>query len=47
MSLIEFRDVTFVHQNGVTALKDVSLTVERDETGRRSWGRTARERPPW
>jgi energy-coupling factor transport system ATP-binding protein len=31
LSLIEFRDVTFVHQNGVTALKGVSLTVERDE----------------
>ncbi len=31
MSLIEFRDVTFVHQNGVTALSDVSLGVEKQE----------------
>ena len=31
MSLIEFKDVTFVHQNGVKALKGVSLSVERDE----------------
>jgi len=31
VSLIEFKDVTFVHQNGVKALKGVSLSVERDE----------------
>ncbi|MDA4112560.1 MAG: energy-coupling factor ABC transporter ATP-binding protein [Thaumarchaeota archaeon] len=31
MSLIEFRDVTFVHQNGVKALDDVSLSVEKQE----------------
>ncbi len=31
MSLIEFRDVSFVHQNGVTALAEVSLSVEKGE----------------
>ena len=31
MSLIEFRGVTFVHQNGVKALDDVSLSVGRQE----------------
>jgi energy-coupling factor transport system ATP-binding protein len=31
MTLIEFRDVGFVHQNGVTALAGVNLTVERKE----------------
>lgn len=31
MSLIEFRDVTFVHQNGVKALDGVSLAIEKDE----------------
>jgi len=31
MSLIEFRNVTFVHQNGVRALDDVSLSVETRE----------------
>ncbi len=31
MSLIEFRDVTFVHQNGVKALDGVSLTIEGHE----------------
>jgi energy-coupling factor transport system ATP-binding protein len=31
VSLIEFRDVTFVHQNGVTALSEINLAIERDE----------------
>ncbi len=31
MTLIEFKDVKFVHQTGVTALDGVSLTVERGE----------------
>ena len=31
MKLIEFNDVTFVHQNGVKALDVVSLTVDRGE----------------
>jgi energy-coupling factor transport system ATP-binding protein len=30
--LIEFRDVTFVHQNGVRALDGVSLKIEPGET---------------
>ena len=32
MTLIEFKDVSFVHQTGVTALSDVSLTVGKRET---------------
>ena len=32
MTLIEFRDVSFVHQTGVTALSGVSLTVGNGET---------------
>ena len=32
MTLIEFRDVSFVHQTGVTALSDVNLTVRKGET---------------
>ena len=31
MSLIEFKDVSFVHQNGVKALSDVSLSIEKQE----------------
>jgi len=31
MSLIKFDNVTFVHQNGVTALADVSLAIEKEE----------------
>ena len=31
MSLIEFKEVTFVHQNGVTALSDISVTVRKQE----------------
>jgi energy-coupling factor transport system ATP-binding protein len=31
LTLIEFRDVSFVHQNGVTALSGVSLSVEKQE----------------
>lgn len=30
--MIEFRDVSFVHQNGVKALESVSLTIETGET---------------
>ncbi len=32
MTLIEFKDVSFVHQTGVAALSDVSLTVGKGET---------------
>ncbi|HUH99782.1 MAG TPA: ABC transporter ATP-binding protein [Nitrososphaerales archaeon] len=32
MTIIEFRGVSFVHQTGVTALTDVSLTVGKGET---------------
>jgi len=32
VTLIEFKDVSFVHQTGVTALSDVSLTVGKRET---------------
>ncbi len=32
MTLIEFKGVSFVHQTGVTALSDVSLTVGKGET---------------
>ena len=32
MTLIEFRDVSFVHRTGVTALSDVSLTIGNGET---------------
>jgi energy-coupling factor transport system ATP-binding protein len=32
VTLIEFRKVSFVHQNGVTALSDVSLTIGKGET---------------
>ena len=30
--MIEFREVTFVHQNGVKALDGVSLRIEPGET---------------
>jgi energy-coupling factor transport system ATP-binding protein len=32
VTLIEFKDVSFVHQTGVTALSDVSLAVGKGET---------------
>jgi energy-coupling factor transport system ATP-binding protein len=32
MTLIEFRDVSFVHQTGVTALSHVSLSIGKGET---------------
>jgi energy-coupling factor transport system ATP-binding protein len=32
LTLIEFRNVTFVHQTGVTALSDVSLAIDKGET---------------
>ena len=32
MTLIEFKGVSFVHQTGVTALSDVSLTIGKGET---------------
>ena len=32
MTLIEFKDVSFVHQTGVTALSDVTLTIGKGET---------------
>ena len=32
MTLVEFRDVSFVHQTGVKALSDVNLTVGKGET---------------
>lgn len=32
MTLIEFRDVSFVHQTGVTALSHVNLEVQKGET---------------
>jgi energy-coupling factor transport system ATP-binding protein len=32
VTLIEFKDVSFVHQNGVTALSGVSLTIGKGET---------------
>jgi energy-coupling factor transport system ATP-binding protein len=32
LTLIEFRGVSFVHQTGVTALSDVSLTIGKGET---------------
>lgn len=32
MTLIEFRGVSFVHQTGVTALSDVSLSIAKGET---------------
>jgi energy-coupling factor transport system ATP-binding protein len=32
LTVIEFRNVSFVHRTGVTALSDVSLTVGRGET---------------
>ncbi len=31
MTFIEFKDVKFVHQTGVTALDDVNLTIEKGE----------------
>jgi len=32
VTLIEFKDVSFVHQTGVTALSDVTLTIGKGET---------------
>ncbi len=32
MTQIEFKDVTFAHQTGVTALRDVSLSIAKGET---------------
>jgi energy-coupling factor transport system ATP-binding protein len=31
LSLIEFKNVTFTHQNGTTALKDINLSIDKDE----------------